>query len=244
MNEREKAGITGTADFLSRIATLIKSKEENANDEVLQHLNEEILNAQSITFFTAGFETTANTLSLTSYNLAKFPTIQEKLLQEIKSAMNRHDDVLSYDTITDIEYLDAVINESLRINGPVLMHVRTCTKDCEVLPGMTVKKGTQVMMPIYAAHHCPEFFPQPEEFRPERFLSSSEVIPYTFRPFGAGLRLCIAQRFALNEIKVALVKLMLEYKFCIADETKLDLNKGDTFFYSYPEMKLRLERRK
>lgn len=244
INEREKAGISGTSDYLGRIATLIKAKEENPNEETLKHLNRDILNAQSITFLASGFETTANNLTLTSYHLAKHPNIQEKLFNDIKSAMNRHGGTLSYEAITDIEYLDAVINENLRLNGPVLFHVRTCTKDCEVLPGMMIKEGTQINMAIYAAHHWEEFFPEPKEFNPDRFLSGSNIIPYTFRPFGAGLRLCIAQRFALNETKLALAKLMLNYKFCIAEETELKLILGDPAFYSYPEMKLKLEKRK
>ncbi len=51
---------------------------------------------------------------------------------------------------------------------------------------MLIRKGMQIETPIYAAHHDPEFFPDPEEFRPERFLkeNASNIIPFTYRPFG------------------------------------------------------------
>ncbi len=54
------------------------------------------------------------------------------------------------------------------------------------MPGFVVKKGMRVEMPIYASHYNPEYFPNPEEFQPERFLkeNSENIIPYTFRPFG------------------------------------------------------------
>ncbi len=56
----------------------------------------------------------------------------------------------------------------------------------QVLPGFVIKKGMRVEMPMYSSHHNEEFFPDPEEFRPERFLkeNAKDILPYTFRPFG------------------------------------------------------------
>ena len=91
-----------------------------------------MIQAQGIIFFVAGFETTANTLCTTSYYLAKNPDIQEKVVEEIKEVVERHDGKIDNETIKDMPYLEAVIAEDLRLSGPVLFHSRLCTKDCEV----------------------------------------------------------------------------------------------------------------
>ena len=54
----------------------------------------------------------------------------------------------------------------------------------QVLPGLTVRKGMRVEMPIYASHFNEDFFPNPEQFDPESFLHEENLVPYTFRPFG------------------------------------------------------------
>lgn len=92
-----------------------------------------MIQAQGIIFFVAGFETTANTLSTTSYNLAKNPDVQEKVFEEVKEVMERHDGKIDNETIKDMPYLEAVFAEDLRLSGPVLFHSRVCTKDCEVM---------------------------------------------------------------------------------------------------------------
>ena len=234
-------------DFLGRISILIKKKAENPDDENLKVLNKDILSAQPIIFFIAGFETTTNNLSTIAYNLSKYPDIQERLYQEIQDTLEKHDGKLDHDTISEMVFMDAVIQENLRINSPVLLHSRVCTKDCEVIPGMFVKKGTRIDMPIYTSHHWEEFFPEPKQFKPERFLKGSdgeeELIPYTYRPFGAGVRLCIGQRFSLTETKIGLAKFLTKYRLEAAAETKLDIRKGDLFLLSYEKMMIKLEER-
>lgn len=79
-----------------------------------------------------GHETTANTLSTLAYNLCEHEDIQERIHQEILNAKESHGGKITYEALDDLKYLEATINENLRINGPVLFHMRTCTKDCEV----------------------------------------------------------------------------------------------------------------
>lgn len=247
MERREEAGINGTADFLGRIATLIKQVSLNPNDENLRSLNKDVLTAQPIIFFLAGYETTTNNLTTIIYNLTKYPDMQQKLYEDIQNSMEKHGGKLDHDTILDMVYMDAVIQENLRINGPLALHSRVCTKDCEVIPGLFVKKGTRVDMPIYTSHHWPEFFPKPEIFNPERFLKGSDgeedIIPYTYRPFGSGLRLCIGQRFSLIETKIGLAKLLCKYRLLPSPETKLDFHKGELFLLNCGQMMIKLEER-
>ena len=166
-------------------------------------ISEDMIKAQSVIFFAAGFETTANTLSTLSYILAKHPevqvclmlgtfgtkllltthTLQERLYQEVSDAVEEHGGKVDHETIVEMKLLESAINENLRLHGPATMHLRTCAKDTEVKPGLVIKKGMRVDMPIYASHHNPEFFPEPEKFDVERFLpENKDKIPsFAFR---------------------------------------------------------------
>ncbi len=106
-------------------------------------------------------------------------------------------------------------------------------------------KGTRIQLPIYACHYDEDYFPQPEKFEPERFLkeNADKIVPYTWRPFGGGNRVCIGQRFALTEIKVFLAKLMRKYRIVATPKTKVDYHKGDLFLLFFSEMVVKLEAR-
>ena len=90
-------------------------------------------------------------------------------------------------------------------------------------------------------HHNEEFFPEPEVFRPERFLkeNANSIIPFTFRPFGAGPRVCIAQRFAMNEMKICMARLLSKFRLESTPETKLELEKGSFFLINFKDIKIK-----
>ena len=78
---------------------------------------------------------------------------------------------VTYDALMDMEYLDMVVNETLRLYPIANRLERVSKKDVEI-NGMFIPKGTIVMMPIYPLHRDPEYWPEPEEFRPERYRDS------------------------------------------------------------------------
>ena len=205
-------------------------------------ITDTMINSQGMIFITAGFETTSNTMGACLYFLAKNPDVQEKLYEEILDVVG--DDHITYDTIRDLAYLEASIDETLRMHPPVICHFRSCVKDC-VIKGVPFKKGTNVQLAIQACHMDPELFPEPDKFKPERFLkeNADQIVPYSFRPFGAGPRVCIGQRFALTEVKLFMAKMLKEFRVVNTPQTKMDYNLGQFFLLAYPEMFVKLEPR-
>ena len=224
-------------DFIDRL------NELNA-DQANNHLSEEVVMAQGIIFFIAGYETSSNTLSTLCYNLANNPEVQEKVYKEISRVTEENDGLINHETTNQMPYLEATIEEDLRIHPPVLSLDRECNKDTKI-GDLMIKKGVNVKFPIWALHHSEDFFQDPEEFRPERFFKETkeDFHPYAYLPFGGGPRKCIGLRFAMIEIKLALAKLLQKYRIVAVPETKLDFFNGDIMLLSYPEVKVKLESR-
>ena len=88
-----------------------------------------------------------------------------------------------------------------------------------------IPKGMLVSIPIYALHHNPKIWPEPEKFNPYRFLPEEKAKhnTYDWIPFGAGPRNCLAMRLALTEVKIATVYLMRKYKFLRTEETEVSI---------------------
>lgn len=234
---KEKRG-----DFIDRLKELNDGLGKGThNDKVL---TENLIMAQGIGFFIAGFETSSNTMSTLCYNLAMNPDVQDKIVEEISQVLEEHNGRIDHETIGHMPYLEAAVDENLRLCPPVTRLDRTCNKTCQV-GNMTITEGMTTVFPIWAMHHNPDFFPQPELFQPERFFkeAKNEIPQYAYIPFGGGPRMCIGMRFAMVEMKIALAKLLSKYRIVKAPETRLDFTTGDAFFLSYPEVKVKLEAR-
>jgi cytochrome P450 family 135 len=147
------------------------------------------LRDQLMTLLAAGHETTATALAWAFDLLFRAPAKLERLRAEVSDG-DGHD------------YLDAVIEETLRVRPVVPFIGRELLEPAE-LGGYELPAGTVVMPAIYLAHTRPDVYPDPYEFRPERFL---EDAPDTFAwvPFGGGTRRCIGAAFAEFEMRVVL----------------------------------------
>nr|KAF6440292.1 hypothetical protein HJG63_003600 [Rousettus aegyptiacus] len=179
--------------------------------------------AQSIIFIFAGYETTSSSLSFLMYILATHPDIQQKLQEEIDATFPNKAPP-TYDALTQMAYLDMVLNESLRL-FPIAGRIeRMCKKDVEV-NGVFIPKGTVVMVPSFALHRDSAYWPEPEEFRPERFSKKNKgnINPYVYLPFGAGPRNCIGMRFAIISMKLAVIRVPQNFSFKSCKETQIPL---------------------
>ena len=148
--------------------------------------------------------------------LALHPEVQEKLHAELVECFPN--DQVPYDEINKSDYLNAVVDESLRFHVPLNRLVRIALDDCD-LGRFQVKRGQIVGVSVYNMHRNPDYFgSDAHKFRPERFLNG-EVEADAFIPFGAGPRHCIANRFALLELKSCLIRLIKRYRFSPNENT-------------------------
>uniref|UniRef100_T1J9R2 Cytochrome P450 n=1 Tax=Strigamia maritima TaxID=126957 RepID=T1J9R2_STRMM len=213
------------------ISLILADHEFHKNRKTMgQALSREIVVAQTILFILAGHESTANTLNFLAYELAQNQDVQEKLIKEVDEVMTHSKGKLLYEGVASMQYLDMVTLETLRKYPPGIRLDRVCEDDEYKLNGITIRKGMPIIIPAYAMHHNPEFYPNPNIFDPERFSPEMKANrnPFTYLPFGAGPRNCIAKRFALLEAKLVIVHMLYNYRFHTCPETEypLKMNKG------------------
>ncbi|XP_043835124.1 cytochrome P450 3A24-like [Dromiciops gliroides] len=219
--ERKKNSQKNRVDFLQLLMDSQISKNPEAHS--YKELSDGEILAQSLNFLFAGYETTSSVLSFLFYNLAIHPEIQEKLQKEVDAVLPNKEAV-TYDALVQMEYLDMVIHENLRL-FPIAGRIERVAKKTVEINGVTIPKGAVVMIPPFVLHRDAEYWPEPEEFRPERFSKENKesINPYVYLPFGAGPRNCIGMRFALMSMKVATSRLMQEFSFRTCKETQVPL---------------------
>jgi cytochrome P450 family 3 subfamily A len=130
-----------------------------------------------------------------------------------------------------MKYLDMVIDESLRMYPPGIRLDRVASCDYEY-EGIKFKKGEIITIPIHALHHDPEIFPDPDEFKPERFSDENKKSreSVAFLGFGAGPRSCLGLRFAHVNIKLLLSSILSKYRLVTCDKTPVRVLLSVIFF--------------
>ncbi|KAM6157149.1 cytochrome P450 3A4-like [Erethizon dorsatum] len=206
-------------DFLQRMIDSQNSKDS----ETRKAMSDVEIVAQSVIFIFAGYEATSNALSFIMYELATHPDVQKKLQQEIDAALPNKA-LPTFDTLVEMEYLDMVVNETLKLYPVANRLERMCKKDVRV-NGVLIPKGTTVMVPTFALYRDPEYWPEPEEFRPERFSKKNKdlINSYIYMPFGSGPRNCIGMRFALMNMKLAVIRVLQNFSLQPCEETQVPL---------------------
>lgn len=204
--------------------------------------HEEIL-AQSILFFLAGYDTSANTLALFVYELACHSDIQDRLIKEIDEIMKDEKQV-TYDLVQKMPYLDMCLSEALRMY-PSGVRTDRVTKNEITINGVRIPKGMAIGIPIYALQNDPDVWPNPRKFDPERFTSDAKASrnPFNYLPFGIGPRNCVGMRLALMEIKMAAVYLLQRLKFVTCEETEIPIQLDKLRMVGINGIKLKVEKR-
>ena len=185
-------------------------------------LTDDEIQANCVLFYEAGYETTSTALGFIAHILVNYPEVQEKVREEVKE-LYESEGKLDFNTVSKLQYMEWVINETMRIYPPVISFVaRECLHDYKY-KDITIPKGSVVQFATYYLQHDPEYWPEPEKFDPERFSPERkhEINPSSWQPFGSGPRNCIGMRFALFEAKLALAKLLLRYRLEASPKTEI-----------------------
>ncbi|XP_073956306.1 cytochrome P450 6B6-like [Choristoneura fumiferana] len=194
--------------------SIVEVNPDGSPKKVSIELDDDIMAAQIYVFFAAGFETSSSTMSHALHQLAHNPREQQKAQEEIDRVLAKHDNKLSYDAISEMIYLRWCLNEGLRIFPPGGILQRQCVRSC-IIPDVdvTIDPGVNVKIPVHAFHNDPEIFPEPKEFRPERFdpevLTKEQKLAYL--PFGNGARACIAERMGLMQSLAGLAAVLAQF---------------------------------
>jgi cytochrome P450 len=179
-DRRRAPGLLDRHDILSKLAA--------ATDDSGALLDEAVVRDHLLTLVLAGHDTTATALGWAFDLLAHHPLVAEKLVRELRDG--------------DDQFLDAFIKEVFRIRPVIPEVARVLTAPVDI-SGVRVPAGHSAAANIHLAHQCAETYPDPTEFRPERFLGAP-ADPYGWLPFGGGIRRCIGVAFATLEMRTVL----------------------------------------
>lgn len=184
-----------------------------AQDEDGEGLSDGELRDELMTLLVAGHETTATALAWSLYWTHHHPEIKARLGQEIETAADRDEAI----ALTKLPYLGAVCNETLRIYPVAMLTFARMAHQSIDLAGYQVEPGTILAGCIYLLHHREDLYPNPHEFRPERFLER-QYSAFEFMPFGAGARRCIGYALAMYELKIVLGNLLTHYDLALTSD--------------------------
>ncbi|CAF1121404.1 unnamed protein product, partial [Brachionus calyciflorus] len=215
------------------IQLLLDANEQFKNEKITntnlnkKYLTENEVYSNLMLFMLAGYETTSNTLTNASFVLATHPNEQIKLYEEIESHFVSDLSLVNLESVQDLEYLDLFVKEVLRVY-PISTIFRRCTNPTQV-KGINFGLNDSIAIDILSIHYDEELWGpvDPNLFYPLRHKEKRH--PVAFMGFGAGPRNCIGMKFAINELKIALAKLIINFEFLKSDKhnyEKLEFEEG------------------
>jgi cytochrome P450 len=216
----------GPMDFLS---ILIRARDDGV--ESPEQLRDEMM-----TMLLAGHDTTALTLTYTWFLLSEHPEVERKVHEELDDVVG--DDEPGMEHVRDLEYLEWVIQESMRLYPPVYTIFREPTEDV-TLSGYAVEEGTTLMLPQWGVHRSERFYDDPETFDPERWRPerAKQRPRFAYFPFGGGPRHCIGKHLAMLEAQLIVAATAQRYHLEFLGETPLELMPSLT---AHPRQEMRM----
>jgi cytochrome P450 family 110 len=206
----------GRGDRQDVLSMLVEARDEEGSPMTDEELRDEMM-----TLLAAGHETTATSLAWTFYNILTGPEeTRKKLDEELEEVAG--EEPLQPGHVQKLEYLDAVIKESLRLT-PIIPIVARKLQRPMTIGGHALPAGVLVTPCIYLTHHRPDVWALPGHFWPDRFLTRKQPDPYEFFPFGGGVRRCLGMAFALYEMKVVLAEIVKRVRLRLVPDQKVKL---------------------
>ncbi|KAL2906326.1 Cytochrome P450 81E8 [Bienertia sinuspersici] len=193
--------------FIQVLLSLQKSEPEFYTDEMIKGLFQVLL--------LAGTDTSAGTIEWALSLLLNNPMVLKKAQYEIASQIG-HDQLIEESDLSHLPYLRSIIYETLRLYpaAPLLIPHESSEK-C-VIAGYNIPRGTMLLVNVWAIHNNPNYWAEPEKFRPERFQGmekDEEQMKYKFMPFGSGRRACPGEGMAMRMVGLTLGLLLQYFKW-------------------------------
>ncbi|MEA2645446.1 MAG: hypothetical protein QOE92_529 [Chloroflexota bacterium] len=206
-----------------------------ARDEAGLPMSDRQLRDEVITILFGGYEATAHSLAWAWYLLDRHPEVDQRLCDEVSAANGLEE-------VARLPFVRSVIDETLRLYPPFWEVLRSSHEEDEI-GGYRIPAGTSILLAPYVTHRLPEFWDDPEEFRPQRFEPEQlRGRPrYAYFPFGAGPRSCIGRPLALLEMQLVLALLRRRFRPRLARPGSVEVRAKATL-RSSNGMHMRLER--
>ena len=206
-------GLDDRGDLLSMLLVATDPEESDGQPMSDAQLRDEVL-----TLFLAGHETTAVALTWTWVLLGRHPEVAARLHAEVDALGGAP----TMDDLPRLAYARAVVAESMRLYPPAYAVGRICVERT-VLGGHAIEPGWGVITSPWLAHHDPRWWPEPERFRPERWLepAPADRPKFAYFPFGGGTRICIGEQFAWTEAILVLAVLARRWAPRLAEPERI-----------------------
>ncbi|ACK69982.1 cytochrome P450 [Gloeothece citriformis PCC 7424] len=202
------------------IGTDILSLMMAVRDENGEPMSDLELKDELMTLLFAGHETTATILAWAFYKIHQLPEVRDKIVQELDSLGEKPNPM----EIAKLPYLNAVCQETLRMYPVIPVLLPRITKTPMDIGDYHFEAGMALMPSIYLVHYREDLYPQPQEFKPERFLDR-QYSPSEFIPFGGGSRRCLGYALALLEMKLVLGTILSSYQLALVDNKPVKIQR-------------------
>lgn len=218
-------------DRLDFFSHLLSEKKAGLLEDMSDKEMEQYLQSTASTLIIAGSETTTTLLSGLTCHLLRNPSVLRTLESEIRSAFSSSADITG-DSAARLPYLNAVIEEALRLFPPVAFGLPRISPGA-VVDGEFIPRGTVISSHSYTITRSPAYFAYAESFRPERFLPSSHElydpvfdsdVKEALKPFSLGSRACLGINLAYLELRVIVAKLVWNFDMELASGRREELD--------------------
>jgi cytochrome P450 len=233
----ERRGTQGTESDgpMDLLSILLRAQERGEQDD--ERIRDEVM-----TMLLAGHDTTALSLTYAWYLLSQYPEAERRVHEEVDRVLDdgRPPDA---EQVEDLEYVERVLEESMRLYPPVYVMFREPRVDVRIC-GYRVPAGSAVMLPQWAVHRSPDYWESPATFDPDRWAPerAGERPRFAYFPFGGGPRHCIGKHLSLLEGRIILATVAANYRLAYARDEPFDL-RGSLTMHPTGPMTMRLARR-
>jgi cytochrome P450 len=214
IRERRKSG-EDTGDLLSM---LLLAQDE---DDRTVRMSDEQVRDEALTLFLAGHETTANALAWTWYLLSQHPEVERRLHSELDDVLQGRAPELA--DVPRLRYAEMILAEALRLYPPAWAIGRMATGPFE-LGGVEIPAKSICILSPYLVQRDPRWFPNPDNFDPERWTPETRDSrpKFSYFPFGGGALVCIGERFAWMEGVIVMAAIAQKWRLLLAPDQRVE----------------------